>query len=100
MREIDRELNRLERWEKAAATERAFLLSAGAVLATKAGPGVARRRVSQNEVSSYLADHPRAWPSQIAEALQVPTTNVSTHPSQGRHTRYERREDRWYLRAP
>jgi hypothetical protein len=31
--------------------------------------------------------------------VQVPATNVSTHLYRGRHTRYERREDGWYLRS-
>jgi hypothetical protein len=100
LREIDHELNRLETWEKAAATERELLLSARAVLATKTGPGASRRRVSRNEVTAYLADHPGSWPVDIAKALHVPPTNVSTHLYRGRHTRYEHREDGWYLRAP
>jgi hypothetical protein len=100
MREIDEELNRLDRWEMAAATERSLLLSARAVLAGKAGtPAARRRRVSQDDVATYLAEHPGRSPAEIAEALQVPATNVSTHLHRGRHTRYERREDGWYLRA-
>jgi hypothetical protein len=72
MREIDHELTRLERWEKAAASERRLLLSARAVLAAKAEPGLARRRLSPRDVAAYLAEHPGSWPVDIAEALQGP----------------------------
>src|SRR6266566_3832399 len=98
MREIEQELNRLDKWERAAAGERAVLLSARAVLAGDAGPRIApRRRVSQDEIARYLAAHPGSWPGEIADALDAPATNVSTHLDRGRHTRYERREDGWYL---
>jgi hypothetical protein len=90
----------LQRWEMAAATERSLLLSARAALAGKAGAGAAhRRRVSQDDVAAYLAEHPGSWPADIADALQVPATNVSTHLHRGRNTRFERREDGWYLRS-
>jgi DNA-directed RNA polymerase specialized sigma24 family protein len=99
VRDIDRELSRLHRYEKAVAHERTLLLSARAALTgeTEAGPS-RRRRVSQHQVAAYLEEHPGSWPAQIAEALQVPTTNVSTHLYRGRHTRYERRDDGWHLR--
>jgi hypothetical protein len=100
MREIDRELGRLEKWEMAAANERSLLLSARAALAGETGEGpVRRRRVSQDDVAAYLAEHPGSWPADIAGALQVPATNVSTHLHRGRNTRFERREDGWYLRS-
>jgi hypothetical protein len=100
MREIDQELSRLERWERAAATERSVLLSAREALASGPGSAGARgRRVSRTDLSAYLAEHPGSWPSEIAEALNAPATNVSTHLQRGRHTRYERREDGWYLRS-
>jgi hypothetical protein len=96
MREIDHELSRLERWQKAAASERELLLSARAVLATKADPGPVRRQLSQKDVAAYLAAHPGSWPAHIAAALHVPATNVSTRLYRGRH---KRREDGWYLRS-
>jgi hypothetical protein len=100
VREIDEELSRLHRYEKAVAHERTLLLSARAALTGEAGAGPwLRRRVSKEEVAAYLKEHPGSWPAQIAESLQVPTTNVSTHLYRGRHTRYERRDDGWYLRS-
>src|SRR5947209_20500200 len=76
MREIDQELKRLDKWEGAAAGERAVLLSARAVLA--GGTGAHRGRVSQADVASYLAEHPGFWPAQIADALQTSTTTCPT----------------------
>jgi DNA-directed RNA polymerase specialized sigma24 family protein len=100
MREIELELGRLEQWERAAARERALLLSAHAALAGDAAGGPSRRRrVSRGEVTAYLAEHPGASPAEIAESLAVPATNVSTHLYRGRDTRYERREDGWHLRS-
>jgi DNA-directed RNA polymerase specialized sigma24 family protein len=100
LREIDQELGRLTKWERAAAAERALLLSARAALADEAGKPMRRGRVSREDVAAYLTEHPGRSPAEIAEALQVPATNVSTHLYRGRNTRYERREDGWYLRAP
>jgi len=99
IREIDNELNHLGRWEASGASERVLLLSARAVLATKVRAGSGRRRVSQEELSAYLAEHPGSWPAQIAEALQAPATNVSSHLHRGGNRPYERREDGWYLRS-
>lgn len=99
MREIDQELNRLEKWERTVAGERRVLLSARAALARNAEPRARRPRVSQEEVAAYLADHPGSWPGEIADALSVPATNVSAHLYRGRHGRYERREDGWHLRT-
>jgi DNA-directed RNA polymerase specialized sigma24 family protein len=101
MREIDQELERLRRYEHALARERQLLLSARAALSGTASSvsQARRRRLSRDEVADYLAEHPGSSPAQIAEALQVPTTNVSTHLYRGRHTRYERHEDGWHVRS-
>jgi hypothetical protein len=88
LRQIDQELNRLDRWEMAAATERSLLLSARAALAGRARAGTAhRRRVSQDDVAAFLTEHPGSWPADIADALHVPATNVSTHLYRSRQTR-------------
>jgi hypothetical protein len=100
VRQIDDELQRLNQCERAVATERELLLSARRALTSDIVSGPVRpRRLSQDDVAAYLAAHPRSSPSQIAEALDVPATNVSTHLYRGRHTRYERREDGWHLRS-
>jgi hypothetical protein len=101
VREIDQELSRLHKYEKALAAERELLLSARAALVGPDGADPARRRrVSQDEVAAYLAEHPGCSPAQIADALQAGATNVSEHLHRSRRTRYERREDGWYIRAP
>jgi hypothetical protein len=100
VREIDQELRNLEKREQALASERERLLSARAALTGRAGAGPARgRRISQDDVADYLSEHPGSWPVQIAEALDVPVTNVSTHLYRAKSTRFERRSDGWHLRS-
>jgi hypothetical protein len=80
LREIDEELKRLSELERVLATERELLLSAPAGLTASPAAGAPRRRrVSQAEIIAYLAEHPGSRPSHIADALRIPTTNVSTH---------------------
>src|SRR5438105_1639015 len=94
VREIDQELRSVERREKALAAERERLLSARAALTGKAGAGPSRgKRISQDDVAAYLSEHPGSWPAQIAGALDVPVTNVSTHLYRGKRDRFERRAD-------
>ena len=98
LREIDEQLNRLGREEKAIMREREQLLAARAALAGRAGAGPARgRRISQDDIAAFLADHPGSLPAQIAQALEVPVTNVSTHLYRAKDERFERRHDGWHL---
>ncbi len=100
VREIDQQLSRLEKRERELAVERERLLSARASLTGRAGAGPARgRRISQDDVAAYLAEHEGSWPADIAAALEVPVTNVSTHLYRGKSVRFERREDGWHLRS-
>jgi hypothetical protein len=97
-REIDQQLNRLSREEKALGRERDRLLAARAALTGRAGAGPARgKRISQDDIASFLAKHPGSLPAQIAQALDVPVTNVSTHLYRARDKRFERGKDGWYL---
>lgn len=95
IREIDQELDRLERWQRAARTEQDLLLSARALLAPRAAGR--RRRVTRDDVAAHLASHPGSSPTDIAAALDASATSVSTHLHRGRGTRFERREDGWHL---
>jgi hypothetical protein len=99
VREIDRELSRLDNIEKAAAAERALLLAARAALCAdgRAGSNL-RRRVTQREIAAYLGRRPGSSAAQVAEALQAAPTVVSAHLHRGKHTRYESNSERWYLR--
>jgi hypothetical protein len=98
VREIDRELSRLDRLEKAVASERELLLSARAALTADGRAGL-RQPVPHSELAAYLREHPGCSADRIAEALQATATSVSMHLYRGRHTRYESRDDGWYLRS-
>lgn len=97
VRDIDAELAKLDGWQRAIGQERELLLAARAVLEGRV-PERRRRRVSQSEVAAYVREHPGSAPSEIAVALRVPTTNVSTHLGRGKDTAFERRLDGWYVR--
>ena len=56
------------------------------------------RRVTQDEVASYLAEHPGSRAGAIAKVLGVSLTTISQHLHRGRETRFERRADGWHLR--
>jgi hypothetical protein len=98
LREIDQQLNRLEREEKALGRERESLLAARVALTGRAAAGPARgKRISQDDIASYLTEHPGSLPAQVAEALGVPVTNVSTHLYRAKGDRFERRSDGWHV---
>jgi hypothetical protein len=98
VRDIDEELARLTREEKELVAERERLLAARGALTGKAGAGPARaKRISQDDVATYLQEHPGSSPSQIAAGLEVPVTNVSTHLYRAKGERFERRKDGWYV---
>jgi len=98
LREIDEQLTRLDREEKAIVREREQLLAARAALAGRAGAGPARgKRISQDDIAAFLAEHPGSLPAQIAHALDVPVTNVSTHLYRAKDERFTRKHDGWHL---
>jgi hypothetical protein len=100
VREIDEQLTRLNREEKALAAERGRLLAAKSALTGKASVGPARgKRVSQDDIAAYLREHPGSLPAQIAGALGVPVTNVSAHLYRAKGERFERGKDGWRLRS-
>ncbi len=101
MREIDQELERVEkglsRYEPLL-RERERLLAARAALTGEEPAGSGKARTSQDDVAAFLAEHPDSWPADIAAALGVPVTNVSAHLYRGKRTRFERGEQGWRLR--
>jgi hypothetical protein len=98
VREIDEQLSRLDREQKALAAERGRLLAAKAALTGRASVGPARgKRISQDDIATYLREQPGSLPAQIAEALGVPVTNVSAHLYRAKDTRFQRRGDGWHL---
>jgi hypothetical protein len=97
--ELDRVNRQLAGYDDLLA-ERSRLLAARAALTgaqARASKGSGRRRVSQDEIAAYLADHPESRPAQIATALGVPVTNVSAHLSRGKDTRFLRGGSGWRL---
>lgn len=98
VREIDEQLARLGKEERALVAERGRLLAAKAALTGKASAGPSRgRRISQDDIATYLRENPGSLPAQIAGALGVPVTNVSAHLYRAKDTRFERRGDGWHL---
>jgi hypothetical protein len=96
--QIDQQLSRLDKEEKALGRERERLIAARAALTGRASVGPARgKRISQDDIAAFLGEHPGSLPAQVAEALNVPVTNVSTHLYRAKDTRFERREDGWHL---
>jgi hypothetical protein len=101
VREIDQELERIERGlsgYEPLLRERERLLAARAALTGEEPAGSGKARTSQDDVAAFLAEHPDSWPADIAAALGVPVTNVSAHLYRGKRTRFERGEQGWHLR--
>ena len=74
--------------------ERDRLRAARATLLGEGPPG----QISQDDVASYLAEHPGSRPRQIAQALGVSAGRVSAHLYRAKTTRFLSRADGWYLR--
>jgi hypothetical protein len=98
LREIDEQLHRLDREERALGQERERLLAARVALTGKAGGGPVRgKRITQDDIAAFLTEHPGVLPAAIAQALEVPVTNISAHLYRAKGERFERREDGWHL---
>ncbi len=95
--ELDRVNKQLAGYDDLLA-ERRRLLAARAALTGEHGETIGKRRISQDEVATYLAEHPDSWPAEIAQALGVPVTNVSAHLHRGKDTRFFRGGSGWQLR--
>jgi DNA-directed RNA polymerase specialized sigma24 family protein len=95
---IDEQLARVESESQTLGRERERLLAArAALLGQPLGRAPRAKRISQDDVAAYLAEHPGSSPSQIAAALEVPVTNVSTHLYRAKNTRFQRKSDGWYV---
>lgn len=55
-------------------------------------------RISQEDVATYVTEHPGARPGEIAKALGVTTNRVSAHLFRGKGSRFVSRRDGWYVR--
>jgi hypothetical protein len=55
-------------------------------------------QITQDDIASYLAEHPGSRPRQIAAAFGVTAGRVSAHLYRAKTTRFVSRGDGWYLR--
>lgn len=97
--EIDERLKTLERELSSHAEllgERDRLRAARATLLGETPTG----QVTQDDIASYLAEHPGSRPRQIAGALGVSAGSVSAHLYRAKTTRFVSRNDGWHLREP
>jgi hypothetical protein len=95
--EIDERLKSLDdelASHKELLAERDRLRAARATLLGESPAG----QISQDDVASYLAEHPGSRPRQIAQALGVSAGRVSAHLYRAKTTRFVSRSDGWYLR--
>ncbi len=103
VREIDERLRRIDarlRTHEELKVERARLLAARATLTGKTTVRTKpARRVTQDDIAAYLAEHPGSWPAEIAQAVGAPVTNVSQHLFRGKQTRFDRQSDGWHLKS-
>jgi len=105
LREIDERLAVLDS-ELAAlnelAAERARLVAARAALTGESPPreqpDAGSRRLTRDEIARYLREHPGSKAGAIAQAFEVPLTNVSQHLYRGKRGPFEARGDGWHLR--
>ncbi len=98
MRELDNELRKARTEEKQAVQRVERLRAARAALLGQPAPRKHQRRLSREDIRTYLAQHPRSLAVEIAEALSVPPTNVGTHLSNGKKDgEFQKHRNRWSL---
>ncbi len=99
VREIDARLEEIERELSAyeeLVSERQRLRAARSALT---GERVGAKRITQDEIADYLAEHPGSRSGEIARVMGVPLATVSSHLYRGKRRRFESRHDGWYLRT-
>lgn len=98
MREIDNELRKAREDEKEAQQRIKRLLAAQAALRGEPAPRKHQRRLSRKDIRDYLIEHPASLAVEIAEALGVPATNVSSHLSYGKKDHeFNENKGRWTI---
>jgi len=97
--EIDRRLAEVEReleGHRELLAERERLVKARAAMAGEP----AARQISQEDVATFLMEHPGARAGAIAEGLGVSSGRVSAHLFRGKRDRFINRAGGWYVREP
>jgi hypothetical protein len=80
--------------------DRDRLLRAKAALLGETGAAEAGgKRITQDQVASFLQRSPGSKPGEIALALGVNQPTISAHLYRGKNARFMSREGRWYLRS-
>jgi hypothetical protein len=98
--EIDQQLSKLDgklAQHESSIAERERLRAARATLLGE-GPTAPTRRISQDDLISYLIEHPGSRPGAVAEALGVSPETVSAHFYRGKLTTYVARGNGWHVR--
>jgi hypothetical protein len=67
---------------------------ASALAALDGGKSI-KKRVKWEQVAEYVDEHPGSKPTEIAAALEVPTTNVQSHLLRNEGPVFKRVGDRW-----
>jgi len=102
MREIEQRLGeldlRLAQYDELAAERDRLRRARATLLGAGDTAGDRSRRISQDEIAAYLADHPGSKASDIASELGVVLQTVSSHLYRGREIRFENGRDGWHLR--
>lgn len=102
LREIDQQLQHIEQrlhdYEPLLAERDRLLAARNAITGHGSGKS-GGARISQDDIATYLTEHPGSLPAQIARDLDVPVTNVSQHLYRSKDQRFERRKDGWYVRG-
>ncbi len=91
-RQLDRDIKRLD-------DERARLLAARAALDGELlAPAEKPRRFSQDDIATYLAEHPGSTYTEIAAGLETSPINVAAHLSRGQKAaRFRNTDGKWSL---
>ncbi len=101
MRELDNELRKARAEEKQAAERVKRLQAAQAALRGEPAPRKHARRLAREDIRAYLLEHPESLAVEIAEAFDVPATNVGSHLSKGKQTgEFHVHGGRWSAAAP
>lgn len=100
IRQIDQQLQQIQQQladhDQLLAERNRLLAARNALTGQTPQPTTPQRRVSQDEIATYLQAHPGSLPAQIATALNVPVTNISQHLYRGKNTRFTRHADGWH----
>lgn len=62
--------------------------------------GEGSARVSQEDVVKFLTENPGSSTGEVASALSVPQTTISSHLYRGKGERFLTKDKKWWVRSP